>query len=178
MRITKGRREQIGRLAAALDEIAPSTSLGSGFCVRKVAEDLGLKGSWRKQNNKKADIALLLERVLRRYPRKPKALVLEIVRGGVQWKVRKGERVTSEHLDAIAAPMEALGFSIRDEFLKIELPEPSHGRQASQDLLVLFDRLDLHQAGRCRRDAPGWALQRGSPQGPGTLREASAGRTR
>jgi uncharacterized protein (TIGR02391 family) len=146
MRMTKGRREQIERLAAALGEIAPSTSLGSGFCVRKVAEDLGLKGSWRKQKNKKADIAHLLENVLRRYPRKPKALVLEIVRGGVQWKARKGERVTSEHLDAIAAPMEALGFPIRDELLKIELPEPSRVRHPAQDLVALFGRLDVHQA--------------------------------
>ncbi|MBW1931231.1 MAG: hypothetical protein JRJ13_19115 [Deltaproteobacteria bacterium] len=32
MRITKGRRKQIERLAAALAEIVPSTSPGSGFC--------------------------------------------------------------------------------------------------------------------------------------------------
>jgi uncharacterized protein (TIGR02391 family) len=146
MRITRGRREQIERLAAALAEIAPSTSPGSGFCVRKVAEDMALKDCWRKQRNKKADIARLLENVLRRYPRKPKALVLKIVRGGVQWKARKGEQVTAEHLDAIAEPMEALGFPIRDELREIEIPEPSRVRHPSQDLVALFDRLDLHQA--------------------------------
>lgn len=146
MRITKGRREQIERLAAALAEIAPSTSPGSGFCVRKVAHDMGLKDCWKKQKNKKADIAHLLENVMRRYPRKPKALVLAIVRGGVEWKARKGERVTEEHLDAIAEPMEALGFRIRKDLQAIEIPEPSRVGHPSQDMVALLDRLDLHEA--------------------------------
>ncbi|GIW41859.1 MAG: hypothetical protein KatS3mg076_2436 [Candidatus Binatia bacterium] len=146
MRITKARREQIERLAAALAEIAPSTSPGTGFCVRKVADDMGLKDCWKKQRNKKADIAHLLENVIRRYPRKPKALVLAIVRGGVEWKARKGERVTKEHLDAIAEPMEVLGFRIREDLQAIEIPEPSRVRHPSQDMVALLDRLDLHEA--------------------------------
>lgn len=146
IRITKARREQIERLAAALAEIAPSTSPGSGFCVRKVAYDMGLKDCWKKQRNKKADIAHLLENVIRRYPRKPKALVLAIVRGGVEWKARKGEPVTKEHLDAIAEPMEALGFRIRKDLQAIEIPEPSRVRHPSQDMVALLDRLDLHEA--------------------------------
>jgi uncharacterized protein (TIGR02391 family) len=107
---------------------------------------MGLKDCWRKQQNKKADIAYLLENVMRRHPRKPKALVLEIVRGGVQWMARKGERVTPEHLNAIAEPMETLGFRIGRELAKIEIPEPSRVRHPPQDLVALFDRLDLHQA--------------------------------
>lgn len=146
MRITKARRDQIERLAAALAEIAPSTSPGSGFCVRKVAHDMGLKDCWKKQKNKKADIAHLLENVIRRYPRKPKALVLAIVRGGVAWKARKGEQVTHEDLNSIAEPMEALGFRIGKDLQAIEIPEPSRIRHPSQDMVTLLNRLELHEA--------------------------------
>jgi len=146
VRITRARREQIERVAAALAEIAPSTSPGDGFCVQRVAYDMGLKDCWKKQKNKKADIAHLLENVIRRYPRKPKNLVLAIVRGGVEWKARKGEGVTQEHLNAIAEPMEALGFRIRKDLLAIEIPEPSRVRHPSQDMVALLDRLDLHEA--------------------------------
>lgn len=145
-RITKARRQQIERLAAALAEIAPSTSPGSGFCVQKVARDMGLKDCWSKQQNKRADIAFLLQNVMRRHPRKPKALGLEIVRAGVRWMARKGEQVTTQHLNAIAEPMEALGFRIRDELRATEIPEPSRVRHPSQDLVALFERLDLHPA--------------------------------
>lgn len=146
MRITKARREQVKRLAAALAEIAPSTSPGGGFCVQQVAEQMGLKKYWKKQKNKVEDLAHLLENVFRKYPRKPKTLVLEIVKGGVQWMARKGRQVTQEHLDAIAEPMEALGFSIRKELGTIELPEPSRVCVPPQDLIAIFDRLDLHEA--------------------------------
>jgi uncharacterized protein (TIGR02391 family) len=146
MRITKQRREQIGRLAAALAEIAPSTSPGAGFCVQKVADQMRLGDCWKKQRNKKEDIAHLLENVFRKYPRKPKTLVLEIVKGGVQWRARKGEPVTQEHLDAIAEPMEALGFSIRKKLEAIELPEPSRVCAPAQDKIALLERLDLHEA--------------------------------
>ncbi|WP_459943123.1 hypothetical protein, partial [Deferrisoma palaeochoriense] len=146
MRITKARREQIERLAAALAEIAPSTSPGSGFCVRKVAYDMGLKDCWKKQRNKKADIAHLLEHAIRQYRRKPKALVLAIVRGAVEWRARKGEPITKAHLEAIAKPMEALGFGIRKELQSIEIPEPSRIRHPSQDVVALLERLDLHEA--------------------------------
>jgi len=146
MRITRTRRECIRRLAAALVVIAPSTSPGSGFCVQRVAEQMSLKKYWKKQRNKVEDIAYLLEKVLRKYPRKPKTLVLEIVRGGVQWMARKGKQVTREHLDAIAEPMEGLGFSIRKELESIELPKPSRVSTPSQDLIAIFDRLELHEA--------------------------------
>ncbi len=146
MRITKARREQIGRLATALAAIAPSTSPGTGFCVQKVAKQMRLADCWKKKRNKTEDIAHLLENVFRKYLRKPKTLVLEIVKGGVQWMARKGKQVTQEHLDAIAEPMEALGFSIRKELGAIELPEPSRVCVPPQDLIAIFDRLDLHEA--------------------------------
>jgi len=146
MRITKSRREQIERLAAALAEFAPSTSPGTGFCVRKVAQDMGLTDCWKKQQNKKADIAHLFENVMRRYPRKPKALVLAIVRGGVEWKAHKGERVTPEQLEAVAEPVEALGFGIRAGLRAIQIPEPSRVRYPSQDLVAVYDRVQLHEA--------------------------------
>ncbi|RLC10121.1 MAG: TIGR02391 family protein [Deltaproteobacteria bacterium] len=146
MRITRQRREQIDGLAAALARIAPSTSPGRSFCVRQVAEKMRLKGCWKKQRNKQADIAHLLANLMRRYPRKPKALVLEIVRGGVQWKARKGEQVTEEHLNAIAESMGALGFEIRKELKAIDIPEASRVSHPSQDLVAILDRLDLHKS--------------------------------
>jgi len=146
MRITQTRREQIERLATALAVIAPSTSPGTGFCVQKVAEQMRLADCWSKKRNKKEDIAHLLENVFRNYPRKPKTLVLEIVKGGVQWMARKGKQVTRKHLNAIAEPMEALGFPIRKELAAIELPEPSRVCVPPRELSAIFDRLDLHES--------------------------------
>lgn len=65
MRITKARREHIDKLAAALAEVAPSTSPGSGFCVQKVAEQMRLADCWKKQRNKTEDMAHLLKNVFR-----------------------------------------------------------------------------------------------------------------
>ncbi len=146
MRITKAKREQIEQLAAVLAEIAPSTSPGTGFCVLKVAEQMRLSDCWKKQQNKKADIAFLLENVMRRYPRKPKSLVLAIVEGGVQWMSRKGKQVPKDQLKEIAKLMESLGFNIYKELRRIEIPEPSRVCEPSRDLVSLFDRLELHEA--------------------------------
>lgn len=71
MVITKSRRERIVLLANALAEIAPSTTRGKRFCVQKVAEESGLKACWKKQSNKRKDIAHLLNQVLRKYRRSP-----------------------------------------------------------------------------------------------------------
>ncbi len=146
MRITQSRRRQIEALAHALAEIAPSTTRGKGFCVQKVAEDMGLKKLWKKQSNKRKDIAELLEQVFRQYPRKPKKLVLEIVRGGIKWMADKGERVTDAQLAAIAAPMKALGFPIEKELRKLDRPEPSRVRAPSSDKVALLQHLGLHSA--------------------------------
>jgi len=146
IRVAKARRGQIEELAASLAEIAPSTSRRGGFCVRMVGFDMALKGCWKEHSNEKADMAHLLENALKRPPRKPKALVPAVARGGVQSKARKGEHSAAEHPDAIAAPIEALGFGTRSEVRRIEVPEPSRRPHQSQDLVVIFDHLDLHEA--------------------------------
>jgi uncharacterized protein (TIGR02391 family) len=146
MRITRQRREMIGQLADALAVLAPATSRFKGFCVRNVAEEHGLKKCWKSGGNKRTMIARFLEEVFRQYPRKPKTVVTAIVRGGLDWRSRKGEATTHGELEAIAMPMEALGFDIRKDIKKIELPEPSPVCAPAQDKIALIERLDLHEA--------------------------------
>lgn len=144
MRITRQRREMIGQLANALAALAPATSRFKGFCVRNVAEEHGLKKYWKSGGNKRTMIALFLEEVLRQYSRKPKTVVMAIVRSSLDWRVRKGEATTIEELEAVATPMEALGFDIRKDIKKIELPEPSRVCAPAQDKVVLIELLELH----------------------------------
>lgn len=146
MRITRQRREMIGQLADALAVLAPATSHFKGFCVRNVAEEHGLKKCWTSGGNKRTMIARFLEEVFRQYPRKPKTVVMAIIRGGLEWRARKGEATTREELEAAAAPMEALGFNISKDIKKIELPEPSRVCTPAQDKIALIERLDLHEA--------------------------------
>lgn|GEM_PF-872055 len=146
MRITRQRREMIGQLADALAVLAPATSRFKGFCVRNVAEEHGLKRCWKSGNNKRQMIARFLKEVFRQYPRKPKAVVMAIVQGGLDWRARKGESTTREELEAVAAPMQALGFNIRKDIKKIELPEPSRVCAPAQDKIALIERLELHEA--------------------------------
>jgi len=146
IRITRQRQEMIGHLADALAVLAPATSRFKGFCVRNVAEEHGLKKYWKPGGNKRTLIARFLEEVFRHYPRKPKTVVMAIVRGGLEWRARKGEATTHGELEAVAVPMEALGFDIRKDIKKIELPEPSRVCAPAQDKIVLIERLDLHEA--------------------------------
>src|SRR5690554_2828604 len=83
MHVTRQRREVLVQLADALAELAPATTLGKGFCVRKVAYEHGLKKCWKAGGNKRQMIARFLEETFRQYPRKPKAVVMAIVRGGL-----------------------------------------------------------------------------------------------
>ena len=144
MRITRQRRQVIEQLAGALAELAPSTTPGKGFCVQRVAEEHGLKKCWSHGGNKRQMIARFMEQVFRQYPRKPKAVVIAIVEGGLDWRARKGKATTKEDLDAVAAPMEALGFTIRRELKKLRIPEPSRVSEPSQDKAALIKRLELH----------------------------------
>ena len=146
MRITRKRREMIEQLADALAVLAPATTPGKGFCVGKVAEDHGVRKLWKSGGNKKTMIARFLEGVFRQYPRKPKALVMAIVRGGIDWRARRGEATKGEELEAVAAPMEKLGFDIRKDLKRLELPEPSRVCIPSQDKITLIQRLELHEA--------------------------------
>ena len=145
MRITKARKELISRLAELLASISPSTSFGNSFCVQRIAEQMNLKDCWKKQKNKKADIEYLLRNVFRRYPRKPKNLILEIVKGGIQWMARRGEQVERQQLNEIVQIMEELGFDVK-ELLSIHIPPPSRVREPSADIISLFDRLELHES--------------------------------
>lgn len=146
MRVTRQRREVIAQLADALAELAPATTLGNGFCVRKVAHEHGLKKCWKAGGNKRQMIARFLEEVFRQYPRKPKTVVMAVVRGGLDWRARKGLATTPEDLEKVAGPMEALGFDIRKELKKLKLPEPSRVCTPAQDKVALLERLELHEA--------------------------------
>lgn len=146
MRITRQRREMINHLAEALSDLAPATTLGNGFCVRKIAEDYHLKKFWKSRSNKKQMIAGFLEEVFRNHPRKPKHVVLAIIRGGVTWRARKGSETTRDELAGISTLMNALNFDIQKDLDKLELPEPSRITVPSQDKIALMERLDLHDA--------------------------------
>lgn len=146
MRITEKRKKDIAKLAAGLADIAPATSPGNSFCVQQVAEQQGLKNCWKAGRNKRETIQALLENTLRRYPRKPKKLVLAIVEGGIQRQARQGVTVSDEQFLAVTEPMEALGFNIDREVKQFPIPEPSRVMSPSQELVSLFDRLDLHPA--------------------------------
>ena len=146
MRITERRKKDIAKLASALADIAPATTPGKGFCVQQVAEQQDLKDCWKSGRNKCETIQTLLENTLRRYPRKPKKLVLAIVAGGIQRQARQGVTVSDEQLAAVTEPMKALGFDIDREVKQLPIPEPSRVMSPSQELVSLFDRLDLHPA--------------------------------
>ena len=146
MVISKPRRVLIEQLAYQLADLAPATSRGNSFCVRKVAVDHQLGKHWKDGQNKREMITSLLIEVFRQYPRMPKAIVLEIVVGGVAWRTQKGRAVPREELDAIVDTMAALGFDLKKEVEKIELPDPSRVRPPSLDLAGVLERLELHDA--------------------------------
>ena len=145
-RITRGRRRQIEALADALAYLAPATSPGTGFCVRQVAKEHGVKKLWKGGGNKRQMIARFLEGVFRRYPRKPKTVVMAVVRGGLDWRARKGEPTTRGDLERVAMPMKALGLDVQKELEGLEFPEPSRLREPAQDKVALLQRLGLHEA--------------------------------
>jgi len=146
MRITRKRREMIRQLADALATLAPATTRFNGFCVQRVAEEHGLKKCWKHGGNKRRMIARFLEEVFRQYPRKPKTIVLTIVRGGLDWRARKGEVTTPEDLEKVTEAMASLGFDIRKDLKKLKLPEPSRVHEPGQDKIALLERLELHKA--------------------------------
>lgn len=146
MRITKGRRSQISAIAEALADISPATTRGNGFCVYKVAVDHGDKKLWKDKSNKKKSIAHYLEELFRKHPRKPKKIVLEVVRGGVEWKARKGQSVAREHLTNIGELLLELGVDARKELAEVVIPEPSRVATPSDDLVSIIKRIPLHEA--------------------------------
>ena len=146
MKITKGRRKHIERLAEALAAIAPATTLGNGFCVYKVAVENGDKKLWKSQSNKKKTIAYYLEGLFRNHPRKPKQIVLEIVKGGLEWKARKGEAVSRERLSELCEMLIELGIDARKEISCMTIPEPSRVAKPSAELISIIKQIPLHPA--------------------------------
>jgi uncharacterized protein (TIGR02391 family) len=146
MRITAGRKRLIGELAELLAGIAPATAMGKGFCVKRIADSKGLGKCWKDKSNKRKSIAAFLEAVFRKYPQKPKKVVLAIVAGGVEWSARRGRVVTRDELTAIATKMKELGFKVHKELAKLRLPDPSRVAPPPLDLAALIDRLDLHES--------------------------------
>ena len=146
MVITAGRKKLIDELSGLLAAIAPATSMGKGFCVRKVAEEKGLAKCWKGKGNKKKMIGELLENTFRSFPQKPKRIVLAVVEGGVDWSARRGAAVARAHLDKIETVMEQLGFKLKKELAAIDLPDPSRVAPPPLDLAALIDRIPLHDA--------------------------------
>jgi len=147
MVITKTRREWIKELAEMLCEIAPGTSRGEkSFSIKSVAVEFGDKKIWKDLSNKKKSTAAYLELLFRRFPRKPKKIVLEIVRGGVVWTAKKGKRVTPEQVEAIGEQLQKLGVEARKELRAINIPEPSQIKRPADDLLSVLKGIDLHPA--------------------------------
>jgi len=146
MRISKNRRTFIAQLAELLSTIAPATTLGSGFSVQKVAFDHGDKLLWKGKGNKRKMISHYLEGLFRKYPNKPKKVVLEIVKGGLLWKAKKGESVERAHLDLIAEKLGALGVDATRELREFDLPVPSRVATPPHDLVSIIKRIPLHDA--------------------------------
>lgn len=144
--ITRARKDHILMLSKALGEIAPSTTFGNSYSLQNLAKEWKLTQYFKKQENKTADIAFFLRNVIRYHPLLPKKLVLEMVKRGSVWMANKGEVVTPEMLEAIAIPMEALGFPIRKELVElppIELPPVT---PPSFKLRTLFKEFPFHTA--------------------------------
>lgn len=146
MVISENRKQAIFVLAEKIAVIAPATTLGKGFCVRKVAEDMGLASCWIGKGNKRKMIGDFLVNVFRKYPRKPKKVILRLVKGGVDWSARKGLAVTRDQLDAVAADLMGLGFDLRKDLKTLTLPDPSRVAPPPLDLAAIIDRLELHPA--------------------------------
>lgn len=147
MVITKPRRKLIVELAEMLADIAPgSTRGGAGFCVKNIAIEFGDKKLWKDLTNKKKSIAEYLEQLFRRYPNKPKKIILEIIRGGVIWTAKKGKRVTPEQLTEISDKLAELGVNAAKAIEEIEIPEPSQIKRPADDLLSVLKGINLHPA--------------------------------
>lgn len=144
--LTRIRKESINSLAVALGQIAPSTTYGNSFSIENLAKEWNLEKYFKKQKNKVADIDFFLSNVIRQYPRLPKKLVLEIVKRGSIWKATNAEVISAEMLEAIAIPMEALGFTIRKELAELSTVELPHVTPLSFKFQRLLKDFPFHSA--------------------------------
>lgn len=147
MNITKNRKLVIAELAELLCEIAPGSSRSAnGFSIKNIAIEYGDKKLWKDLSNKKKSTAAYLELLFRKHPRKPKKIILEVVRGGVVWTAKKGKCVSPEQLTTIGEKLLELGTDAISEIRKIEIPEPSQIKRPADDLLSVLKGIDLHPA--------------------------------
>ena len=147
MRITRGRGQLIKELAELLVAIAPGSSRGTtSFSVKWVAHEFGDKKLWKDKSNKLKSTTHFLEGLFRTYPNKPKKIVLEIVKGGLKWKAKKGEEVSRDHLMLISDKLNELGVNAKKELRQIEIPEPSRIATPPDDLTSITKQVSLHPA--------------------------------
>lgn len=146
MRITEKRREQIRNLASAVYPIIPGSSRGQSFSLKKVAHDTGTIQHFKPQANKQLTLEHYFTEVFRKYQRKPKLIVVKIVKESAVWMANKHRELTPEIRNKVADAMEALGFSIRTELMNIQQPPFEKVSIPADDLRNLFDRLELHRS--------------------------------
>lgn len=144
MRITASRRKMIEALAAALHPILPGSARKNGFSLRRIAAETKTMEFYKDQGNKLLTIEYYFTGVIRRYPRKPKMIVIKIMKESAIWMANKHRELTPEIRNNVVEPMEALGFSIRNDLMNIQQPPFEKISIPADDLRNLFDRLELH----------------------------------
>ena len=144
MKITASRREMIKDLASALHPILPGSARNNGFSLRRIAAETKTMEFYKDQGNKRLTIEYYFAGVIRKYPRKPKTIVIKIMKESAIWMANKHRELTPEIRNKVADVMETLGFSIRAELMNIQQPPFEKVSMPADDLRNLFDRLDLH----------------------------------
>ena len=144
MRITASRREMIKALATALYPILPGSARKNGFSLRRIAAETKTTEFYKEQGNKQLTIEYYFTGVIRKYPRKPKAIVIKIMKESAIWMANKHRELTPEIRRKVADAMETLGFSIRTELMNIQQPPFEKISIPADDLRILFNRLNLH----------------------------------
>ena len=146
MKITASRREMIKALAASLHPILPGSARNNGFSLRRIATETKTMEFYKDQGNKRLTIEYYFAGVIRKYPRKPKTIVIKIMKESAIWMANKHRELTPEIRNKVADSMETLGFSIRTELMNIQQPPFEKVSIPADDLRNLFDRLELHRS--------------------------------
>lgn len=146
MKITASRREMIKALAASLHPILPGSARKNGFSLRRIAAETKTTEFYKDQGNKQLTIEYYFAGVFRKYPRKPKTIVIKIMKESAIWMANKHRELTPEIRNKVADAMETLGFSIRTELMNIQQPPFEKVSMPADDLRNLFDRLELHRS--------------------------------
>ncbi|MDD4157337.1 MAG: TIGR02391 family protein [Candidatus Cloacimonetes bacterium] len=145
MIITKERKEHIKELSSVLSSILPTSSYyEASVTLQTIAKEFNSSQYFKKQKNKKEDYQYYLEKLIRHHERKPKMVVLEIVKQGLQKLSDKGEAFLEEDRTSIIFHMKALGFDIEKQLNEIIQPPMASLSIPTADFANLFDRLQLH----------------------------------